>query len=146
VVRGECVDAQWVVVVAAVPHDCAIVHSFVIVRERRTRGSPASNHPAIVEFRRAANRVRMRHAYRTAHRPRSGLGARRRSRLQPLAVTSQMHGRIMLIAIACSLSACGQSSGGPTPATNPGTIVNGKVAPDANGNNRDQPISTSPSP
>ena len=50
----------------------------------------------------------------------------------------------LLLSVALFVSACGQSSGNPTPSNAPGPTINGRASPDANGNNRDQPASTSP--
>ncbi|HEY7627881.1 MAG TPA: hypothetical protein VH761_12465 [Ilumatobacteraceae bacterium] len=50
----------------------------------------------------------------------------------------------MPVAVGLFLSACGDGSGDPSPGPGPETTINGKVAPGADGNNRDQPITTSP--
>jgi hypothetical protein len=57
---------------------------------------------------------------------------------------ARWHRYVVPVAVALFLSACGDGSGDPSPGPGPETTINGKVAPGADGNNRDQPITTSP--
>jgi len=52
--------------------------------------------------------------------------------------------RILIVPMLAAVCSCASSSSTPNQ-SNPDvsqTVINGKVAPDANGNNRDQPIQT----